>query len=255
MTRRSGGTHDIEMQVASEEFAKCWVAAGIHLQSRVQDGIQSWLRAHLAPPFLEHLSFRLGNQLFFVRIEDVDDDLEVPSGRGGLRYIAEGCNGHACLMPMRRSLAGEWTPARPDWGLLDARTMEPVDPILLVTDEKIEVSAWELQEFAVQVVRDQLIDRGYKLMSWQGNPVVDPAIWFVGDSKGPEWVVVRAVRYPDKEAKRPGNWDDIAESCAKLGPIGHFASLAFASPDQREGEEPIPIWRGYLASVEYDGLT
>jgi hypothetical protein len=29
-------------------------------------------------------------------------------------------------------------------------------------------------------------------MSWQGNPSVDPSIWFVGDS-GPEWVVVRAV--------------------------------------------------------------
>ena len=60
--------HEIEMSEVSEEFAKCWKAAGIHIQNQAQGGLRSWLKADLNPPFLEHLSFRLGNQLFFVRI-------------------------------------------------------------------------------------------------------------------------------------------------------------------------------------------
>ena len=162
-------------------------------------------------------------------------------------------------MPMKKNIrSGGWIPDCPGWGLIDARTRATINPISLVTDEKIEMTAWELQDFAVQVVRDHLLKEGYKLMSWQGNPNVDPAIWFVGDSKAPEWVVVRTVRYPEKDAKRPDNWIDIAQGCAKLGKIGHFASVAFASTDQKfatDGEEAIPLWRGHGVHVSYPGLT
>ena len=251
--------YDIEMQEASPEFSKCWQAAGTHIQSQVQDGMRSWLRVDLIPPFLEHLSFRLGNQLFFIRIEDVDGNLKVPGTMQGLHSIADGCKGHACLMLMKKKfLGGDWVPAHTGWGLIDSRTEALIDPISLITDEKIEITLWEVHDFAVQVVRDQLKNEGYKLMSWQGNPEVDPAIWFVGDSKGPEWVVVRAVRYPVKDAKRPHNWSNIAAGCAKLGKIGHFASVAFASADQKfdtVGEEAIPLWRGHGAEVNYEGLT
>lgn len=251
--------YDIEMHEVSPEFEKCWQAAGSHLDSQVQDGLQAWLRAHLTPPFLEHLSFRLGNQLFFIRIEDVDGLLMTPGSLGGLLAIAEGCEGSACLLPMKKKrFGGGWSPALPGWGLIDAQTREPINPITLVTDEKIEITAWEVHDFAVQVVRDQLLKEGYKLMSWQGNPNVDPAIWFVGDSKGPEWVVVRAVRYPETDAKRPPNWVDIASSAARLSEIGHFASVALVSVDQKfdtDVEDPAPLWRGYGAYIRYNGLN
>lgn len=38
--------HDIEMQEMSQEFLKCWQAAGMHLNQQVDGEIQSWLRAH-----------------------------------------------------------------------------------------------------------------------------------------------------------------------------------------------------------------
>jgi len=251
--------YDIEMHEASPEFERCWNAAGSHLNSQVQDGLQSWLRAHLAPPFLEHLSFRLGNQLFFIRLQDVDGRLQVPGSLHGLLAIADGCQGRACLMPMKKNLlGGDWLPVHLGWGLIDARTKTPIDPVSLVTDEKIPMTAWELHDFAVQVVRDQLLKEGYKLMSWQGNPNVDPAIWFVGDSKGPEWIVVRSVCYPEKDAKRPHNWNDIAAGCARLSKIGHFASVAFVSKDQKfetNGEEAVPLWRGRGVYCNYAGLV
>jgi hypothetical protein len=68
----------IENHEVSAEFARCWHAAGSHIQSRLQDPLRSWLKTSLIPPFLEHMSFRLGNQLFFLRIEDVDAGSNVP---------------------------------------------------------------------------------------------------------------------------------------------------------------------------------
>ena len=47
--------YEIEMHEMSEAFFPCWKAAGIHLSKQVDGGIQSWLRAHPYPPFLEHL--------------------------------------------------------------------------------------------------------------------------------------------------------------------------------------------------------
>ena len=111
--------HNIEMHEASDELAKCWQAAGRHLLHR-GDGQVNWLKADLVPPFLEHLSFRLGNRLFYVRLVDVDGKLETPGNHSGLQAIADGCQGFACLMPMRLD-QGQWTPAEPDWGLFDLK--------------------------------------------------------------------------------------------------------------------------------------
>lgn len=250
--------HSIEMQEMTPDFMACWQAAGMHLNSQVDGGIHSWLRAHPYPPVLEHLSFRLGNQLFFVRIEDVSGNVEGPGSRQGLQSIAEGCQGHACLMPMKKKFFGNmWSPVEHGWGLISLETGDLVNPFELVTDEKIEMTRWELHDFAVQVVRHHLEKDGYQLMSWQGNPDVDPAIWFVGDSKKPEWVVIRATTYPDLEVPRPSNWQSIAERCSRLSEIGHFVCVSFASDENSfdgDEKEAAPIYRGYGTAVKYDGF-
>ena len=249
--------YNIDSEKPSAEFARCWQAAGGHLQTRVDKGL-SWLRATLTPPFLEHLSFRLGNQLFFVRLEDAAGVLEVPGSRAGLLMIAEGCRGHACLMPMRRG-GGVWSATMPGWGLVDAVGGKLIDPGLLVTGTHIEMTDWELQDFAVQVVKDHLVGLGRELMSWQGNPAVDPSIWFVGDD-GPEWVVVRAARHPMRSAAPPANLDKIAAACASLSQKGHFASVSAANaddafdPDAR-ADQVLPLWRGHGLLVSFHGLT
>lgn len=250
--------HEIEMQEMSEEFFPLWQAAGMHLNKQVDGGIRSWLRAHPYPPVLEHLSFRLGNQLFVIRIEDASGKIQGPGSLHGLLTVAHDSGAHACVMPMRRSLMSRtWEPDSGGWGLLDARTRAPINPVLMVTDEKIEMTRWELQDMAVQVVREQLEKSGAKLMSWQGNPDVDPSIWCVGKSGKPEWVVVRATRYPANRAERPATWAEIAHSCQRMSSVGHFASVAVASKEQpfaSDQEPPVPLWRGHGLHVRFDGL-
>jgi hypothetical protein len=246
---------EIELQWASEEFRRCWAAAGRHLDSCVP-GLR-WLKADLSPPFLEHLSFELGNQAFFVRVEDTDGILDAPGIRGGLLAIATGCNGHPCLLPMRRN-GSEWAPEYPGWGLVNARTGAPIDPVALVTDQQIEMTNWELQDFAVQVVSSQLQKEGREVTLRQGNPDVDPSIWFVGDS-GPEWVVVRAVRYPELQADPPINLREVAENCSSRGKVGYFASVGVASADDAFDPSgtipPVPLWRGRPMVLRYQGLV
>lgn len=85
--------HSIEIHEASEEFAGCWQCAGRHIETKAQGPLHSWLKADLNPPFLEHLSFRMGNQLFFIRIEDAEGRMNVPGNPTGVLTIADNCNG------------------------------------------------------------------------------------------------------------------------------------------------------------------
>jgi len=117
---------------------------------------------------------------------------------------------------------------------------------------------WELHDFAVQVVRDYIVEKlGHELMSSQGDPRVDPSIWFVGED-GPEWVLVRAVKFPEKEASFPINIADIVANCAHLSSVGHFASVAVANsedPFDPSGKvPPLPLWRGHGMAVRFGGL-
>jgi hypothetical protein len=134
-----------------------------------------------------------------------------------------------------------------------------VSPPALISVEKIVMTDWELQDMAVQVVRDQLAKEGRELMSWNGDPRVDPSLWFVGNT-GPEWVVIRGVRYPETEANPPDNISELKEHFDKLGLRGHFASVAVASvddpfdPDAVNNGNFVPLYRGHGMHIKYQGL-
>jgi len=245
--------YEIEMQRASAEFEDIWLAAGKHLEKQVQ-GALFWLRADLSPPFLEHLSFRLGNQLFFVRVQDADGRVDVPGEMKGLLFVAEGCAGHPCIMSMRKGTLGGWKPENPGWGLVDAITGELVDPFILVSDKQIEMTDWELYDLAVQVVRNHLESLNRRITSWTGTPEVDPAIWFVGESEKPEWVVVRVARYPKAKPSQPANWNDIAEYASQLSDVGHFASVVLAGTDDTAHNGREKLWRGHEVSLAFFGF-
>ncbi|MBR7069952.1 MAG: hypothetical protein IKI30_05850, partial [Oxalobacter sp.] len=80
---------------ATEEFIECWQAAGSWIQRKAEGNDIAWMRANLDLPLMEHLSFRLGNQLFFIRVTDADELIESPGTLEDLMKIAEACKGHA----------------------------------------------------------------------------------------------------------------------------------------------------------------
>ena len=246
--------HRFEPPLVPLDFRHCFSAARAHLHAR-GDGALRWIRADLGPSMLEHLSFTIGNQAVLVRVQSTDGSLRVPGDLAGLRRAARGWRGHACLMPMRRDADG-WRTAEPGWGLVDARTHRPVDPAALVTDAKVAMAEWELQDFAVQVVREQLERDGRRILSWHPDPGQDPSLWFLGDD-GPEWVVVRAVRRPAMDAAPPPALPAIERALAPHARRGHFASVGFANeedPFDPTGRGSLPVWRAHGACVRYLGL-
>jgi len=89
--------YDINQNDVTDEFVKCWMSAGRYLDS--QKGELIWLRTHLAQPMIEHLSFRLGNQIFFIQIFD---------NINGLISFSKECKAIPCLLPMKKT-DGEWS--------------------------------------------------------------------------------------------------------------------------------------------------
>ncbi len=242
---------------ASEEFIECWQAAGSWLQKQAGENKPAWLRASLDLPLMEHLSFRLGNQLFFIRVMDADDLIELPGTQEDLMKIAESCNGHACLMPMRFNF-GSWMPVNKGWGLVSAKNGLEINPPDLVTDEKIEMTDWELHAFAVQVARMRLMQEGEQVVAYHSNPELQPSIW-LGGEQGSQWVVVQAVRWP-AEARIPANIKDIEAAYKAKQARGNFAYVLFANKEQdintplKEGEKPLPVYRGDKIYVSWSGL-
>lgn len=248
----------IEQEKPPADFLNAWSAAGKHLE-RISDGAVQWLRYTLYQPYIEHLSFRLGNQLFFIHIEAIDG-LQVIypfTGKQKKTFInaAENAGAIPCVMHMKK-IAGAYIPINPGWSLLHAISGLPVTPPELVTDAAIEISDWELHDFAIQVVRNYLEKEGKEITSWQSSLDIDPSLWFKnGDDIA--YIIVRAARYPEKSAGKPANLADIQHGCLPMSKTGYFASVVAANADDPfdpDGQHVLPLYRGHGIYVKFEGL-
>lgn len=220
--------HEIKPFELTPDFEACWLVAGRHLNLRVQDAGASWLRADL-PPFREHLSFALGNQLFFIQIIDVDalDNGWYQENR--LAAAVEDSNGIGCIMPMKQ-IDGVWQPIKLGWGLIDWKTQASINPFELVTDEHILMTPWEIHDVGVQAVRQHLAANGWTIASWQSDLNVDPSIFAHIDGTMCGFVVRNSNKGPDK-GKRPENAKQIAEQMRARGWGAKFVGMKVAAAD------------------------
>ncbi len=247
--------YTIEQKKPDLAFIKAWQAAGHHIQQLGQGGV-NWVRADLNPPMIEHLSFRIANQLFFIFVEAAEFNFQ----QNKLAFLEASKEAAAipCILPMTEHLA-EFKPATAGWGLLHAETGKSINPLELVSDELIEISDWELHDFAIQVVRDSLMKEGKKVFSAHSSLAQDPSIWFE-ESGQVFWVVVRAVRYPELDAQIPSNINDIQDNCSHMGKAGYFASVSIGNsndpfdPKAKENKNYLPLYRGHPMFIKYEGL-
>ena len=250
--------YEIPTNDVADEFRRCWQEAGRHITKQVGKNALVFFRAHLNPPFLEHLSFRIGNQIFFVHITDDENTLSKPSTLEATMRIAEIANGIPCVMKMQRNSL-DWEPMHIGWGLTHAISNEDISPLELVSEEKIEISDWELQDFAVQIIRNHIEENGNTVYSWCSYPEINPQIWYVDDEENHYYVIVRAVRYPASEAELPSNIAHIIESCKHKSNTGYFASISVSNAEQDpsatiEKRNNLLLWRGHGMLVNFNGL-
>jgi hypothetical protein len=244
--------HQIDEYSFSQDFADAWSAAGKHLLSK-SGGTITWLRNNLSPPIIEHLSFRMGNRLFFIYV----DAAECNTNNKRKNFISH-CNrasAFPCVISMEKS-GNEWTPINYDWGLILADTNEPVNPIDLVDEEKIEISDWELQDFSLKRLAFEIENEGGEIIGMNSDPEVFPSCIFRKDEKT-FFVILSAARHPIQIAAMPINTPNVLRHLSGRTDGGYFASIVVAStndpfiPDSLYG---YPLYRGEGYYIKYSGL-
>ncbi len=238
--------YEVTQLKPSNDFKRAWSFAGQHIQRQSGDGL-NWLRADLNPPMAEHLSFRLGNQIFFIFVEAAE--FSFSNAKDLFLRVSREAGAVPCIMKMeqRESI---WEPLTLGWGLIHAQSGEQVNPTALVSNKLIAMTKWELHDFAIQIVSQHLKQQGKKVFSKQSSTEIDPSIWFEDDSV-PAFVVVRPTTYPQKEADIPQNIGSIKASCARVSTRGYFASVSIANADDLE----LPPYRGHGMYVGFTGIV
>lgn len=248
--------YEINQDDFPDDFRQAWCDAGSHINQQGQEGVK-WLRSNLIKPIAEHLSFLLGNQLVFVFVEINS----VPfSGSAKDLFINAALEASAipCVLKMEQKVGG-FEPVFGGWGFKHALTDLPINPTDLVSNEDVEMSNWELHDFAIKTVCSHLEKEGHTIYSSQSSLHIAPSIWFQ-DKHQLNWVIVRAVRYPNKTAPRPTNLDDMKKHYAKVSESGYFASVSVANgndpfdPMAEKYGNFLPLFRGGPLFISFSGL-
>jgi hypothetical protein len=248
--------YPIEQSAPSPAFVEAWRFAGRDLSAQGQ-GALNWVRDHLHPPLTDHLSFRIGNQIFCILINETGSGPCSVSRAEEDRLVAF-CERHrliACRYDLRRAPDGLHAKEGAGWNLVGLPGGCPINPVALVSDERILMSAWEIHDFGLQIVRRHLADNNCVVTSYQNMLDLDPGVWFEKEGHL-HWCMVRTVTYPETAAARPANVAIIADSCRKLSPRGYFASVTLASIDDPflGAQHALPLHRGHGVNARFTGL-
>ena len=251
--------YDIDRPEPSQFFVETRKLVGNWLQQRMdQTEGTRWIKGYLTYPAFEHLSFSYKNQIFCVVVEILDDKTKksyLPEKTKDL--LIKECNRNNLIPCLYKVLVDNpenpaYNTLRPysdGWNLYNAKNGEPVIPERLGNNDLVKMSEWELNDFAIQVVRNYITDNlKLKVMSYQNIVGIDPQLWFEDDNRKRHYVIVRYTMYPNKNADLPNNLAGIQNKCK--GFDGFFASVAFCS----KGENPSILYRGQESFISFEGL-
>lgn len=258
----------------SPEFLRAYAVAGNALQAMFRSlGGRvplsrdfRWIKAELMWPAFDHLTFGYRNKVFAVLVD------VVVGGRSSLTAqerarCCEAARQHD-LMPCAFPVDGRtMQPLAPGWNLLHLDDGRPVVPEQLASDQRAAMSAWELGNFAIQVVRQHIEQPGQgRVLSFCDVPDVDPQLWMEDALGKRSWVLVRffrALRGDERQA-----FAGFAGRQPQLARFdGYFAAVSAASsepvlfdldgsvlPLSRRFDSTAPLCRGDGFYVKFAGL-
>lgn len=250
----------IDYKEPSKEFAHCWRAAGTHLSNVVGFGKKRFIRSNLTPILLDHLSFMLGNQIFFVHVYDADKAVQSPSSVEACVYVADLGNGVPCVMSMREDSEGNWFPVDDGWGLRHAKTGLHIEPQDYMRDEDVEISDWEVSDIANRRVIDAIKESGGTILSVNSDPKINPSIYFLDQNETPHFVIVAAERYPNNPQIDGDLIDRVKQSVEGFSRSGFLAEVTLVSvnerfdPDAKDNGNYLPLLRGAGYHQKFSGL-
>ena len=184
-----------------------------------------WIKTEPSYPSFEDFTFGFRNQIFPVLVIRANERgmlLNPPPRIEALRRECSRNNLIPCVFPIFYRTGQPFFNG--EWNLINPFTGKKIDPVKMSSNEPVEISDWELRNWAVKVVWDYLKQEGLERLSFCDAPEIDPQIWF-RDKDGKEcWLEVLYAPYPvDTQSLNFSfaNWPDQVLShrgyCAKVG--------------------------------------
>ena len=251
--------HDIPHQDISNDFWMAYQYARHYLNSKM-NAPAVWLRNHLNQPFIEHMAFAFGSQVYFIFVRTEGAQVNENYVNRFLERC-EDCNAIPCFMTMLPNNDGTYSPKYEGWNLRLISSQDvTIDPSYLWDDKKVPMTDWELYDFAVDTVYKYIKENNgipEEQITRHSNIGIDPQIWF---EQGPRkyYVVVRQTLYPEMSVERPPNSVEMATQLLEHGATGYFASVSLACvdtfDDDGEEKEIVAPYRGCGCYVNFTGL-
>lgn len=267
-------SYQIDPQNPSKEFLRARNEAGVRLQEQFKKFAGRvepqhdfrWIKADLTWPSFDHLTFAYKNQVFSVLVDLVQDRRGTLTSNEVKRCI-DACTENnlvPCIFPVD---AGSFRPLKDGWNLSNPESGASVVPNDCVDDIKVEMSEWELRNFAIQIVRDH-IEKNLKgsILSYCDVLGIDPQIWFDDQHGNRCWVVVR--NFGKIKGSESAEFTGIEARNPQLIPYdGFFAGVSVASsepftvdldaklvPLSKRFDGSAPVYRGDGFYINFKGL-
>lgn len=254
------GPYLIDRPDPDEQFIKDWRMAGGHIdemmsrhEERLPKGdVFRWIKAKPSWPSFDDMSFTFRDKVFCVQVRRRPAAYGLALWRDGRAdALIRECRANdlvPCVFPI--DMQTERPLEEDGWNLVDAVTGRPVDPIAMSSGALVEVSPWELMNWAVQVVSDHIGKKGLKLLSFSDAPGVDPQIWFE-DADGERcWAKVIPAVYPATGEEETPSFDRWPKEVLSYG--GFVARVAFMNAGDEGSKEK--IYRSRPAYVRFLGI-
>jgi hypothetical protein len=268
-------SYEIPRPEPSKEFLQARNVAGVSLQEQFtkhagrfpESRDFRWIKADLTWPSFDHLTFAYGNQIFSVLIEIIDGEQSFLSEQEVQRCFTV-CVRNRLIPCIFQVGVRDMHALHKGWNLLALETSLPIDPSDLVTDERMEMSEWEMMNMSIQIVRQAITADGCNVLSFSDAPGIDPQVWFENEAGKRCWIVVRLYPKISDDLCEIEEFVGFEQQHKQLAPFdGYFAPVSFASsepvlydrdgsivPLSRRFDGSAPLYRGDTFYIKFDGL-
>jgi hypothetical protein len=201
--------YEIDLDKISEFYSDVWKICAFHLDKILENRSVRWFKStKIKRPSFNDFCFAVNNNIFAVLIEIIDEKgnkrfLDLNSD-GFLLQMCDKNDLEPCLFQIFfNSKTKTFMPLTQSWNLIDARNKTPIVFDNYKYKRNVKITNWELNDWAVSVVVDNLAKKGMKILSFSDIEEIYPSLWFVDKNQKLNWVVVRHYLFPQKNVEMP----------------------------------------------------
>jgi len=224
-----------------------------------------WIKSEWTYPSFEHFTFAYKNKLFPVFVEFIEDGKSSMT-ENDITFLVNSSKKYnliPCVFKMKiisyqnnkyeyhssyNMNNNYFYPLSNGWNLYDPLTGNDIIPEDLGDDLPIKLSDWEILNFAIQIVIDDIKKKGWKIFSFCDLPEINPQIWIEDNFEKRCWVIVKNIE--KEEDNDPHKWINIIKDSNIIENFdGYFAGVRFLSNNGSN-----TILRGEAAIIDYKGI-